>query len=178
VPHGVSRRRSSPGRPRSAVETPGYAPVKRAVTLMAGEKTALTIDAQSGEPVGGASPALAVEPPPPQPPADRSSMRKWAYVAGGLGRRRDCGLRDLRIAGPLDVQRSAKCVQRALSGEQGGRDLFRQDDQTVANVSLAVGILGVATGATLFVLSLPKAASAPSAALVVSPGWIGVQGAL
>ena len=34
------------------VETPGHAPVKRTITLAAGEKTALTIDAQSGDLLG------------------------------------------------------------------------------------------------------------------------------
>jgi hypothetical protein len=50
--------------------------------------------------------------------------------------------------------------------------------QTVANVGLALGILGVASGATLFVLSLPKASPTQNAALVLSPRWIGVRGNL
>jgi hypothetical protein len=48
--------------------------------------------------------------------------------------------------------------------------------QTIANVALGVGIAGVAAGATLFVLSLPKSTPASNAAIVVMPAGVGVRG--
>lgn len=54
-------------------------------------------------------------------------------------------------------------------------------EQTVANVSLAVGAVGLAAGATIFLLSLP-APSTVRASLVVAPvyqgGYVGVRGSL
>ena len=50
--------------------------------------------------------------------------------------------------------------------------------QTLANVGLVVGLVGVAAGATLFVLSLHHDAPGPSAAVVVGPAWLGVRGTL
>ena len=51
--------------------------------------------------------------------------------------------------------------------------------QAVANAGLAIGVIGVAAGATLFVLSLrkkPSDAGQPSAGLVVGPTWLGAEG--
>jgi hypothetical protein len=161
------------------VETPGHAPIKRTVTLAAGEKSALTIDAQSGESIAEPSPPPPAEPPRPQPQPDRTSMRKWAYVAGGVG---GVGLVTFAIFGSLarstydDLQtvcRGGACPANKADEISSGKTY-----QTVANVGLALGILGVASGATLFVLSLPKASPTQNAALVLSPRWIGVRGNL
>jgi hypothetical protein len=50
--------------------------------------------------------------------------------------------------------------------------------QTLANVGLVIGAVGVAAGATLLVLSMGKNKSAPAATtgLVVGPGYVGVNG--
>jgi hypothetical protein len=57
-------------------------------------------------------------------------------------------------------------------------------DQTIANVGLVVGAIGVAAGVTLFVVSAPKSHDPAreqepkaSAALTVGPSWIGMRGA-
>jgi hypothetical protein len=161
------------------VETPGHAPIKRTVTLAAGERSALTIDAQSGEPIGQASAPQPAEPPRPEPQPDRTSMRKWAYVAGGVG---GAGFVTLAIFGSLarstyddlrTVCGGGPCPQSKADEISSGKT-----NQTVANIGLTLGILGVAGGATLFVLSLPKAGPTPNTALLLSPGWIGVRGRL
>jgi len=49
-------------------------------------------------------------------------------------------------------------------------------DQTIANVGLAVGLIGAAGAVTLFVISAPKRAAAPQGALVIRPDGLGVAG--
>jgi hypothetical protein len=158
------------------VSTPGHAPVKRSVTLAAGQRQALSIDAQSGEPVGGPPPPPPPEAPAPPPPS-ASPLRTWAYVAGGIG---VAGIATFAVAGLM-----AKSTYDDLNGachggpcppDKSGEISSGKTQQTIANVGLVVGIAGVATGATLFVLSLPKGPAPSSAAVVVGPGWAGVQG--
>jgi hypothetical protein len=162
------------------VETSGHAAVKRTVTLAAGQKTALTIDAQSGEPEGAAPPVESEAPPPPPPPVETpgpSPLRTWAYVAGGVG---VVGVATFAVFGAMahstydDLNTACKggpCPPSKADEISSGKT-----KQTIANVGLAVGVAGVATGVTLFVLSMPKSAAAANAALVVGPGWTGVRG--
>jgi hypothetical protein len=49
--------------------------------------------------------------------------------------------------------------------------------QTIANVGLVIGVIGVATGVTLFVLSKPKTEGGASAQVGVSPTGVFLQGA-
>jgi hypothetical protein len=175
---GEEIRRAAWGEPAPAVagetevlvETPGHGPVKRTLTLVAGQKTALTVDAQSGE----LPPAAPPEPPPPTEP---SPLRTWAYVAGGVG---VAGLVTFGIAGVLARSTyndlNSTCGGGPCPPDKTGEISSGKTQQTLANVGLVVGIAGVATGATLFVLSLPKATPAASTGLVVSPGWAGVRG--
>lgn len=167
------------------VETPGHAPVKNKVTVAAGAQTALTVDAQSGAPEGAV--AEAPPPPPPAPPAPApppepnhlEALRPWAYVAGGVG---VAGLATFAIFGAMasstynDLQSS--CSGGACPPSKSGEISSGKTQQVVANVGLALGLVGAAAGGTMFVLSMPKKAPAPSAALVVGPAWIGVQGSL
>ncbi len=64
------------------VETPGRSPVKRELTVGAGQKLQVTIDAQPAE-APPAAPVATAEP--PQHPSWAKSPRNWAYVAGGVG---------------------------------------------------------------------------------------------
>jgi len=50
--------------------------------------------------------------------------------------------------------------------------------QTIANIGLGVGIVGVAAGATMFLLSNSSSSQHTGAALVVAPGYIGMRGSL
>jgi hypothetical protein len=173
------------GKAEISVETPGHAAVKSAVTVAPGAKTALTVDAQSGAPVAGEAPAPVAEAPAPPPPAPApeprrlEALRPWAYVAGGVG---VIGLGTFAIFGAM-ASSTFNDLQSACGG--GPCPASKSDEissgktqQVVANVGLAVGLVGAAAGGALFVLSMPKKAPAPSAALVVGPAWIGVQGSL
>ncbi len=156
------------------VTTPGHAPVRRTVTLTAGQRTAMTIDAQSGELLGGPPPA---EPAPVAEPSGDGSLRLWAYVAGGVG---VAGIATFAIAGLMAHSTyddlNAACNGGPCPPDKSGEISSGKTQQTIANVGLGVGLAGLATGATLFVLSLPRSAPAPSAAVVASPGWVGVRG--
>jgi hypothetical protein len=154
------------------VETAGHAPIRQTVTLVAGQKTALTVDAQSGE-------SLTPPPPPPEPPPVQvasSPLRPWAYVAGGVG---VAGLLTFTIAGLMSRSTYNDLDQTCHDGpcppDKSGEISSGKTQQTIANVGLVVGIAGVAAGTTLFVLSLPKGTPS-NAALVLAPGWTGLRG--
>ena len=159
------------------VETPGHGPVRRTLTLTAGQRTALTVDALSGAPLGGA----AVPPPPPEPAPSApgmSPLRLGAYIAGGVG---VAGLATFTIAGVMARSTyddlNGACHGGPCPPDKSGEISSGKTQQTIANVGLVVGIAGVAAGATLFVLSMPKASpAAPATGLAVGPGWMGVRG--
>lgn len=165
------------------VETPGHQPVKNTVNVAAGAIAALTVDAQSGTPL-----VAAVAPPPSPPPApappppagrDYHAFRLGAYVAGGVG---VAGLATFAIFGAMagstygDLQ--SACKSGGCPPSKSGEIDSGKTQQTVANVGLALGLLGAATGGVLFYLSLPPKTEAPAAALVVAPSWVGLRGSL
>ena len=158
------------------VTTPGHAPVTKSLTVAAGHREAVTVDALSGPPVGGAPSAPPPEPPLP-PPSSSAQLRPWAYVAGGVGA---AGLLTFAIGGAMahstyDDLNSA-CRGGPCPPDKTGEISSGKTQQTIANVGLVIGIVGVAAGATLFVLSLPKGAPASNAAVVVTPGGMGLRG--
>jgi hypothetical protein len=170
----------APGATDVVVSTPGHEPAKRTVTLAAGQKMTLPMDAMSGEAV----PAAAPPPPPPAaspPPADtassRTSLRPWAYVAGGVGA---AGLLTFGIFAVM-AKSTYDDLDKACNGgpcpaSKNGEISSGKTQQVVANVGLGVGIAGLAVGATLFVLSMPKSTPDSGAALVVTPAGLRVDG--
>lgn len=169
------------GETEIVVLTPGHEPSKRTVTVAAGERTSLTIDAQSGD-----REAVQPSPPPPPPKAPPllpmqggSWIRTGAYVAGGVG---VAGLAAFTVFG-LMARSTYDDLNNACGGGPCSADKVDEissgkTKQTIANVGLALGIVGAGACATLFVLSIQRGNQASSASLVVSPGWIGVWGSL
>jgi hypothetical protein len=160
-----------PGDTEVVVETPGRPPVRKSVNLSAGQREEMTIDA------GVLPPKPAPSPPPPPPPEASNSTRTWAYVAGGVG---VAGLATFAVAGLM-----ANGTYSDLEDECGGPcPPDRQDDidagrrqQAIANIGLAVGVIGLGTGVALYLSSEPSdSAPGPSTAVVVSPNWIGLRG--
>jgi hypothetical protein len=176
----------------------GIETARTTVTVGAGETT-VTLDAQppppkQPEPTPVTPPPTTIDasdspwaakpkpapPPPPSPP--NTSLRTAAYVAGGIGA---AGLVTFGIFGALEKGTYSDLQSACNSGPcpQGKQDEVSsgKTQQLIANIGLVVGAVGVATGVTLFVLSMPKSSATtapPSAALVVSPSFIGVRGAL
>jgi hypothetical protein len=166
------------------VETPGHEPVKNTVTVAPGATATLTVDAQSGPVVVAQAPpppppAPPPAPPAPPPPADMHGLRPWSYVAGGVG---VAGLATFAIAGVMagstygDLQ--SACKNGGCPESKSGEISSGKSQQTIANVGLALGLVGAAAGGVLFYLSLPKKTEGTPTALVVGPSWIGVRGSL
>jgi len=168
-----------PGTTEITLETPGHATVKKTVTLEAGGKTTLEIDANEG-------PSTETTPPPtttatvatPTTTSSGPNLRTWAYVAGAVG---VVGLATFTIAG-LKANSTYDDLKNACGS--GPCPSSRSDDvssgkrwQTIANVGLVVGVLGVATGVTLFVVGKPKTEGAATAQVGITPTGVLVSGA-
>jgi len=175
-----------PGAGEVVLEGPGPA-VKQSVNLSPGEKKEVTLDA-TPEPAH-------TEPHPEPPPPDKTvetpshggdpKLRPYAYVAGGVG---VAGLAVFTVAGLManstysDLQNTCKgpCPSDRKDDVSAGRT-----QQTLANIGLVVGVLGVGAGVTLFILSRGgssenKTGSAQretgSTSVLVGPGFTGVRG--
>jgi hypothetical protein len=105
-------------------------------------------------------------------------MRIGAYVAGGIG---VLGFATAAISGAMASSTygdlNSACSNGPCPSSKAGEISSGKTQETLANVGLVVGALGVGAGVTLFMLSMPKGAPAANAGLFVSPGWIGVRGA-
>lgn len=171
-----------PGTSQIVVQTPGRKAVTQSITLSAGGKQTIALDAGT-DPIGTTTNATA-----PSDATtthadsgfDKTKLRPYAYAAGAVG---VIGMAVFVIEG-LGANSTYSSLQAACNN--GPCPASKADDissgksqQTLANVGLAVGLVGLAAGGVLFVLSLPKKDSAPpQASLVVSPMWIGVRGTL
>ncbi len=171
----------TPGTYDVVVQAPGKPPVKQSVTVGPGGQAEAHIDL-----------AAPVAPPPPveQPAAGHgmSPMRLGAFIAGGVG-----VVGFIMLAGGGAASNGTYNDINTICGGKAGcpspMGATRADvdskissgktQQAVANAGLAIGVIGVAAGATLFVLSMRKTPSdsgKPSANLVVKPTWAGVEG--
>jgi hypothetical protein len=154
------------------VHTPPDPPKHQTLTLAAGETKTVEIEAVAPPPPP--PPVVAVAPPPPPRPAEK--LRPYAYVAGGIGA---AGVITFAIAGALA---NAKYSRLQSDCNNGPCPPSKADDissgrtqQTIANVGLVVGLVGIAAGTTLFIVSAPDK-SGSQASVVVGPGWLGVRG--
>jgi hypothetical protein len=125
-------------------------------------------------------PAQLPEPIAPQP--IRSKLRPFAYVAAGVG---VAGLATFTVVGLManstyDDLKSA-CPHGCPPDKRSEIDKGIMQ-QTVANVGLGVGLVGLAAGATMFFLSMPAPAPGNGTALVVAPlhqgAYLGLRGFL
>jgi hypothetical protein len=169
---------------------PGRAPNQSSITVRVGEKREVTIALGAvGGPAAGAN-----GPGGPQPPAEAhgkvfTPMRIGAIAAGGVG---VIGLIMFAAEGAAskstyntistDCGGKAGCPGQSASGRANVNSLIStgKGQQTIANVGLGIGLVGLAAGTTLLVLSLRKgpsdAAPPPTADLVVGPTWAGARG--
>lgn len=175
----------APGEAVVVVETQGKAPIRETIVVQAGETATLRVDAGVA---GGDEPRPAAAPAATSKPLERlserraassSPLRTAAWISVGVGA---AGVMTFSVFGVLTAGTYAKLNRDCLGGvcpTGHADDIARgRSQQTIANVGLAVGAVGIVAGATLFVVGSPKAAKGPSAGLVVAPGWIGVRGAL
>jgi hypothetical protein len=166
---------------------------RKTVTAVVGKTTAVSLEAQAPPTAAAtASAGLAMSeeekpsgeeprtPPPPValPPADRTKLRPYSYVAAGIG---VAGIATFTVLGLLSNSTyndlKSACPAGCPPGKQSEIDRG-VTEQTVANVGLGVGLTGLAAGVTLFLLSRPAPGPAVSTGLVVGPGYLGMRGAL
>ncbi len=141
----------APGTTELEVRTEGKSTLKKSVTLAAGEKTTVTIDAAEAKTEAVAKPDK--EPTKePEAPSSGSGLRVGGFVAGGvavvgLGLFAGFGLAARSKFNELQTACAGGCPSRGADIDAGRRD------QRIANIGLVVGLVGVATSVTLFVLS-------------------------
>lgn len=166
----------APGNVSVTVTKPGHDPVTKTVTVAAGAKDEVSIDADGNAVASGPPPAA----PPPAAPS-RAPLRTYAYVAGGVG---VVGILTFVVAGIManstygDLQ--DKCGSSPCPASLGDEISRGKTQQTIANVGLVIGVVGAAAGVTLFVLSNKQKdgeAAAPATAFVAGPSFTGVRGA-
>jgi hypothetical protein len=108
-----------------------------------------------------------------------SSLRPWAYLAGGLG---VAGIATFAVFGSMSrstfAELEAGCPndvcppQRQAEIDQGKRE------QMIANLGLAVGVVGLGAGVTLILIDggEREASSGPRLRAVAGPGSISLRG--
>jgi hypothetical protein len=147
-----------------------------------------------GSRVGGAQPDVATleRHDDDKPPADhavlpdalppttshKSVLRPLSYVSIGVGA---AGLATFGVFGLL----SSSTYNDLKNTCPHGCPTDKQSEvnsgilqQTIANVGLVAGVVGIAAGATMFLISGSSRAPRTGAALVVAPGYIGMRGTL
>jgi hypothetical protein len=173
-----------PGPVRVIASAPGGPEVRHDLTLEAGsaselelELGAVAIDRPS------ATPSAPVESSPADDSSrvssEPSSLLPWAYVAGGVG------VAGLAAFGIFGAMTNSKFGALETECADGHCPPDRSDDidtgrryQLIANIGLVAGVVGLGTGAALFVLSSgqEKQASSRKPWVAVGPGNVQVGG--
>ncbi len=169
-----------PGDVEVRVETPNHPPATQTVKVVAGQKVDVTIDAKGTE----AAPPPVEQPKPTPPPSTGGTvkaLRIGAIAAGGVGL---VGIVIFGIAGQSSVNTyndlQKKCGMNTPCPSGFQNEVSRgKTEQTIANVGLAIGIVGLVAGGALFGASfLVKSPSkeGASTSVVVGPGSISLHG--
>ncbi len=178
-----------PGVTEVLVASPGTPPARLLVTVAAGERKAVDIEAHP------AAQTMAIPADVPSAPAsaapDRRMLRPLAFAALGLGA---AGAATFGIAGALSSSAysdlKASCPNNSCPAAKSNELSTGKTEQALANTGLAVGIVGLVAGTTLLIVArspnstagagrTPTAqtpARSGGAELVVSPSWAGVRG--
>jgi hypothetical protein len=165
-----------PGVHAVVVEAEGREPSKREVLIEAGETKTVTLslDKKPSEEKALAAPAPAA----PRAQDLRPQLRLAGYVAGGVG---TLGFLTLTLAG-LEAKSTNASLARECSRGCSDREHLDAIDhgktmQTLANVGLVVGAVGVAASGTLLFLGFSGGAeSGPSASLSPFGAELGYRG--
>jgi hypothetical protein len=173
-----------PGQVSVVATTSDGREASRTLTLTAGQNAkvdlAFTRDSEASLDVG-TEPSDTSEPAPATSASSPTNFKKvGAWVAGGVG---VLGVAAFGVFGSMSNAKYED-LQDSCPNDRCGAD--QQDDidagkryQTIANVGLAVGIVGIGASTALFVLGSPSATESPSAARVelgVGLGTIHVRG--
>lgn len=150
------------------------------VELAAGEARRVQLDLGAAAKEAKPTPAPTA-PPKPEPAAEPassgSSLRTWAFVAGGVG---VAGLATFGIFGAMNNSKFSALEDdcsggRCPEGSQDDIDAGKRY-QTIANIGLAVGVIGVGTGVTLFILGGDSKKKESARFVRVGPGHLSFGG--
>jgi hypothetical protein len=171
----------TPGPVNVVVSSGGVEVTRQSLNVAVGDTKSVALDAEprptdrpaAPETEQRAEPTVVVD-------TSSGGLRTAAYVAGGVG---VAGLATFAIFGAMEKSKFNELNDACHGGPcpPGHADDISagRSNQTIANVGLAVGALGVAAGAVLFVVSgRSKTPATGQASLVVSPGFVGVGGTL
>lgn len=161
-----------PGKVTVRVEAAGRSK-EATVDLSRGAKQTVTLDF---EPVQEAPPApTSAAPPSPTTPPSSGGPPVSVWIAGGVG---IAGLAMFGVFGSMakgkydDLQTcSPNCPESERSVADSGKSY-----QTIANVGLVVGVLGLATAGGILVFAPKKQPPSQSVGLAVGPGNVSVLG--
>ncbi len=166
-----------PGEVEVEIVTPGSLPVRKSITVHAGEKVPFDVDANAPG-AGGAGPVVIEHPAPVDAHAGKHWMLPAAIAGGGVA---VVGLLMFAVGGVASNDTyndlKNKCGTGPCPLSLAGEVSSGKTQQAIANTGAILGLIGLAAGATFFVLwALPTAKSAPSASLVVGPSSLGIAG--
>ena len=164
-----------PGNADVTVQAPGKPAVRQPTSVAAGERREVAISTVPVAPVGPLVPVAPVAPPPRRA---LDPLRVGAFVAGGVG---VVGFALFAAGGALSKGTYSN-LNTLCNGQagcpNGNRATADQDistgksQQALANAGVALGVIGIATGAALFALSVRRnrtSDSGPTADLVLGP---------
>lgn len=177
----------TPGNTEVVVRTGSQPEVKEELKLTAGTKKEVALNATpaTSSPTdsalaGGGDTGSTTPDPGAKSSGGTSNLRPYAYVAGGVG---VAGLAVFGVFGAManatysDLEEMCKgpCPQDRTDDVNAGKT-----QQTVANIGLIVGVVGVAAAVPLFILSSgsksTEKASSSTTHVVIGPGFTGVRG--
>jgi hypothetical protein len=140
----------TPGSVQVELRAPSGRAQTRVIQAAAGATSSVTLP----EAAPSAAPAEKPKPEPAAVSSHHNSTRTLAYVAGGVGA---AGLVTFAIFGLLDNSKYSDlqnaCAHDVCSASRKSDADTGRTYQTVANVGLGVGIVGLATGTVLYFLS-------------------------
>jgi hypothetical protein len=162
----------------------------QAVEVRAGQRLDVKLDLSAPQPAATArepapAPRREAPPPPDTPahePASAGPLRTWVYVAGGVGA---AGLLTFAVAGTLSRSTHSElqdtCPGNVCPAERQADIDHGKTQQAIANVGLVVGIAGVGTAVTLFMIDRPARPSTGAGrrarlALQAAPGGLSLGG--
>jgi hypothetical protein len=166
----------APGAVEAKISAGDRAITSESATINAGQSHTIVLDA-------AAAPTVAVSPgtggPTPSTTTSRSPLFPAGIAVGAIG---VAGFVLFAIEGSASQSTYSKLETACGSGpcpaSYADQISSGKSQQTIANVGLVLGVVGVAAGTTMVVLSMrkSKSAPAPSTSLIVGPGYLGAKG--
>ena len=165
----------APGAVEAKISAGDRAITSQSATINAGQSHTLVLDAAAAPTVAAGEPGVT----PPTTKTSRSPLLPAGIVVGAVG---VGGLIMFAVAGSMSKSTYStlekECGAGPCAASHADEISSGKTQQTLANVGLIVGAVGVAAGATMVVLSTRKSKGppAPTTGLIIGPGYLGANG--